>query len=1604
MKLGGRHNREAYSIFALFARLLLPPMTISECQEVLRNGSEKECDSSFEFRAEDEFWNFIKAGLVDNDSITRKYAVHILKCSLPVPEENGEEVEVEGKRTNEKERTNVTVSHTEISSIPVGKVIWEKKEEYNQEAEAQLESLNILEDFIQAPTDQSKARNLQARWEAFILLFETLDEYGLHLAESAWQPQMDILVPSMSSVGTWDLFPAMDVDLSWVAVLWTRGFAHKNPQVRRLVLQSFFACNWSYHHLPEHFVSGPLLRTLDDPVHHRDFGIKGKYTSATALLAEQFFKNYSRDFSGERRLAFICLLASQLLAISSGRYGLMTGAICLEASAGALPQRGPSIPISDSVNSVFDQDQHSNGLAGQTRMESEKTERTVIMDVENQSLAFLDTMRMLLEDTKKHFNPNYRAKVYGHFLRAASITIQRTTVTVRALAHFLEGIPTKLVQPGGALHATLLDWLRPSVNNNGTFTLSQMQTGGYISDQWLLVGLHEMLNRYFESSISETEHLLQEEQEALGTAAKRWVKMLLIGGMEGTNVEVLLKEVNTKVHESLSSPDFFSVKAQKALILTRSLLEMCCTQEEEDQDKGQGQSLRSLVANCLLHMVGQNLDLIVTYARYQNKTFKMDLSKSYGPLPGTVTGRMGGPSQRRLPVLLAAFVISSVLAMQVSAEAFTWILEKDPSFISENLKNCHSFLWEFVSDFFLPSTCLYSTEVEAEIRMGQFEALVPVCKALAFSFTLSFLRGFEWNLPRICDNLNTEKVVDFLVLSIQRGIQTLLDGGALARSRRALLEYFKWSCLEALASVLPVAGFRSDKIYPTNKIITSSLQDETLKILLYDAADSLERVGEDHMLPLLRCLRLLISFGAVQLAGQEKSEREVMRTIVTAGWSAMVDANKRRVAPIAAFLSTVMHPVMFGDPEMHTNSQEVGEEEEGPLKWMVHRLIELGARSPRVMRLASLHMSGLWLQHPEICCLYVPELKTLSLHGADAVDEELDGEIGDTEVAAREYFMLAQSADPELMEIFTNSEMYARVSIAILMFEFSLEWERHRESKNSNERSKADAAKRCGQMLLIDLLRATVNDHDLAKELYKRKSAIHRKKVRAWQMLAILSRFLDSNILGEVDTLLTKAIERNNMPSVRQFLEIFGVQIYLRFPYLVEEHLLPLLHQHNMKTQALSSYVFIAANVVLHIHPPSLQLKMVSLIIPAVLPTMTSHHHNLRSFSQVLLFHVLSQFPSYSLSSSTVESVSSVFDSNCLQVLKKYLEVNEDCAKVREGIDRYLQDFNPFLATTPRGMFGISDDGVLDPSKMVDNLPFECVPLAVYERVSYFLKDAREILREGMAADSAILDLEVAKERDTSRKGSAKGRPNHADEDPDRYEASRISREKVGEGQEKIDSVNKETSLSANWDFQRKIPGVEASKASLPPEDELEDELLLGAAESRVRHLAALRGDRQSLIVVASLIGRIPNLAGLARTCEVFKASALVVADVSVTEERHFQQISVTAEQWIPLIEVSEQNLPAFLKARQQDGYTLLGLEQTANSVPIQSYKFTKHTVLVLGREKEGIPVDILHALDACVEIPQLGIIRSLNVHVSGAIATWEYTKQHLVLTSSPQE
>lgn len=120
----------------------------------------------------------------------------------------------------------------------------------------------------------------------------------------------------------------------------------------------------------------------------------------------------------------------------------------------------------------------------------------------------------------------------------------------------------------------------------------------------------------------------------------------------------------------------------------------------------------------------------------------------------------------------------------------------------------------------------------------------------------------------------------------------------------------------------------------------------------------------------------------------------------------------------------------------------------------------------------------------------------------------------------------------------------------------------------------------------------------------------------------------------------------------------------------------------------------------------------------------------------------------------------------------------------------------------------------------------------------------------------------------------------------------------------------------------------------------------------------------------------------------------VVINNMKIIDEQSFIGTSVSADRWMPLQEVREPELIQYLLGKKSEGYTLLGIEQASNSKSLHQYIFPKKTVLLLGKEKEGIPVNYIHILDAMVEIPQFGMIRSLNVHVSASIALWEYVKQ----------
>lgn len=150
---------------------------------------------------------------------------------------------------------------------------------------------------------------------------------------------------------------------------------------------------------------------------------------------------------------------------------------------------------------------------------------------------------------------------------------------------------------------------------------------------------------------------------------------------------------------------------------------------------------------------------------------------------------------------------------------------------------------------------------------------------------------------------------------------------------------------------------------------------------------------------------------------------------------------------------------------------------------------------------------------------------------------------------------------------------------------------------------------------------------------------------------------------------------------------------------------------------------------------------------------------------------------------------------------------------------------------------------------------------------------------------------------------------------------------------------------------------------------------------------------RTKLIVVSSLVDKPPNLGGICRLCDVLGAGLMTVDDLRVKQHPQFKNVAVTADHWMPLEEVKIPDIPEFMKQKKREGYTLIGLEQTDKSIVLgHETPFPEKSLILLGREAEGIPGELLAELDYCVEIRQLGVIRSMNIQTATAVIVHAYS------------
>jgi 23S rRNA (guanosine2251-2'-O)-methyltransferase len=108
---------------------------------------------------------------------------------------------------------------------------------------------------------------------------------------------------------------------------------------------------------------------------------------------------------------------------------------------------------------------------------------------------------------------------------------------------------------------------------------------------------------------------------------------------------------------------------------------------------------------------------------------------------------------------------------------------------------------------------------------------------------------------------------------------------------------------------------------------------------------------------------------------------------------------------------------------------------------------------------------------------------------------------------------------------------------------------------------------------------------------------------------------------------------------------------------------------------------------------------------------------------------------------------------------------------------------------------------------------------------------------------------------------------------------------------------------------------------------------------------------------------------------------------VSGRNSRAIAKTALGAERTV-MLEHFDDSLSAIAACRDA-GCTIYGLEQTAGSRNIMTFRPDSPAALIVGNEVAGLSSAVLAACDAVLEIPQRGLKESLNVSVATGIALY---------------
>lgn len=149
--------------------------------------------------------------------------------------------------------------------------------------------------------------------------------------------------------------------------------------------------------------------------------------------------------------------------------------------------------------------------------------------------------------------------------------------------------------------------------------------------------------------------------------------------------------------------------------------------------------------------------------------------------------------------------------------------------------------------------------------------------------------------------------------------------------------------------------------------------------------------------------------------------------------------------------------------------------------------------------------------------------------------------------------------------------------------------------------------------------------------------------------------------------------------------------------------------------------------------------------------------------------------------------------------------------------------------------------------------------------------------------------------------------------------------------------------------------------------------------------------EKSPLIIIADNVRSMHNVGSIFRTSDAFLVEKIYLCGITPTPpHREIQKTALGATESVDW-QYAENTLDV-VNQLKKEGWTILALEQTTNSVMLDELKVEKgeKIAIVLGNEVDGVNQEVINLCHKAVEIPQFGTKHSFNVSVSCGIMLWQ--------------